>query len=60
MCPSGIDFVISPHVDTRVIRMAFAGADSVVLDEEGDLHLLATWGSIVLKAPYTFFPEPTT
>lgn len=48
------DFVLAPGADPRRIRFAFDGAQSMRLDQDGDLVLTTCAGDIVQKAPVAY------
>ena len=48
------DFIVSPGADPDVIRLNFADADSLYLDEEGNLILANLDGELVFRAPVTY------
>jgi hypothetical protein len=48
------DFVVAPGASARRIRMQFAGATSLKLDESGNLAVAAQDGSIAFKKPVVY------
>lgn len=48
------DFIVAPMVDPSVIRLNIAPAESVVLADNGDLHLGLGDQTVVMHAPYTY------
>ena len=48
------DFVVAPGADSDLIRLHFEGADSLWLDEVGNLNLDTVGGKVVLKVPVTY------
>jgi hypothetical protein len=48
------DFVVAPGADPRKIRLAFEGAESVRLDQAGDLVLGTASGDVIEKRPVAY------
>ncbi len=48
------DFVVTPGANPRAIRLAFAGAQSVSLDDNGELILKANGGQIAFNKPQLY------
>ena len=48
------DFVVAPQVDTRQIRLRFAGAKKLKLDPSGDLQVIAKNGEIAFRKPVIY------
>ncbi len=48
------DFTVAPGADAGVIRLAFQGADSMALDNEGNLVLHSAGGDVVEQAPVLY------
>ena len=48
------DFVVAPGADPDAIRFRFAGADSLRLDDRGDLVLYTPGGRVVQHAPIAY------
>ena len=48
------DFVVAPNADPGVIRLQFDGADSLDLDENGDLLVRLPTGAVRLRRPFAY------
>ncbi len=48
------DFKVAPGADPKTIRLRFAGANDIELDDHGDLLLHTTSGDVRLHAPITY------
>ncbi len=48
------DLVVAPGADPAAIRLAFKGADTLSLDDEGNLILHAEWGDVIQRAPFVY------
>ena len=48
------DFTVAPGADPGVIRMAFTGAESATLDDQGNLVLQTAGGAVVEQAPVLY------
>jgi Chitobiase/beta-hexosaminidase C-terminal domain/Beta-propeller repeat len=48
------DFVVAPHADPNLIRLHFAGAKTVILDENGNLHIVTEDGDIAFEKPVVY------
>ena len=48
------DFVLAPGADPGVIRLGFAGADRMRLNQAGDLVVPMAGGEVVLQAPVAY------
>jgi hypothetical protein len=48
------DFVVAPGADPKQIKLSFAGAKSIHLDEAGALRFDTEAGELVQKAPYIY------
>ena len=48
------DFTVAPGADPGVIRMAFTGAQSATLDDQGNLVLQTAGGAVVEQAPVLY------
>jgi len=48
------DFIVAPGADPGVVRLRFAGADSLRLDQDGNLILFTPGGQVVQQAPVTY------
>ena len=48
------DFVVAPHADVRSIRLRFAGASKLKLNENGDLKVIAKNGEIAFHQPVIY------
>jgi hypothetical protein len=48
------DFIVSPGADAGRIRLAFAGADGVQLDADGNLLIHTAAGDVVQHRPYLY------
>jgi hypothetical protein len=48
------DFVVAPGADPKQIRISFAGAKSIQLDDAGALRLDTEAGEVVQPAPYIY------
>ena len=48
------DFVIKPGADAKSIRVRFAGAKKLRLDENGDLEVIAKNGKIAFRKPVVY------
>ena len=51
------DFVVAPGADPETIRLDFAGADDLRLDESGNLLLRVGTGEIIQRAPVIYQEE---
>jgi len=48
------DFVVAPGIDPGIIRMAFAGAEALALDDGGNLVVPTPDGELVHRAPIIY------
>jgi hypothetical protein len=51
------DFIVAPGADTKPIRLHFAGAKSLRLDANGDLHVVARNGEVAFHKPVIYQTE---
>jgi outer membrane protein assembly factor BamB len=48
------DFILAPEADPRAIRFRYDGAQSVLLDDDGDLLIQVDHGTLVQKKPIAY------
>lgn len=48
------DFVLAPHTDPARIKLAYAGADQLRLDDQGDLRIHTASGDLVQHKPLVY------
>jgi gliding motility-associated-like protein len=48
------DFIVAPHADPSPIQMYYEGADRLFIDDEGNLNIVTSVGTIVEQRPYAY------
>lgn len=48
------DFIVAPYADPGDIQFAFSGAESLTLDESGNLIIRTAAGDLIQHAPYVY------
>ncbi|MHB0977228.1 MAG: DUF7948 domain-containing protein [Candidatus Aquicultorales bacterium] len=48
------EYAVAPGADYRAIKMAYAGADSLSLDKQGNLLIATPWGSLKDEKPVAY------
>ena len=48
------DFIVSPRAEPKEILYSYDGADTIHIDDQGDLHLTTPSGKLVEEAPFSF------
>jgi Beta-propeller repeat len=48
------DFIVAPNADANQIKLSFEGAENLVLDSKGDLHIKVGESEIVQRAPFIY------
>ena len=48
------DFVVAPGADPNTIRLSFEGAETIALDDDGNLSLRLNGGEVLFRAPLIY------
>ena len=48
------DFVVAPNADPKAIRLSYSGADKLILDPQGNLHIESQGGELIQHKPVVY------